>query len=335
MVPSSASRALSQVTSDEEDAGQQHLGGVEGGLRGGDVHAGLAQLARTGGGSGRRKAGSPPMPRSTRSPATVSAPSAVSLPATSRWTCCRRCSGRSTGPSSEHHRGHAEQHDRAEQRARCAAAAPRRRRTTRSAPAKPRGDVEGAADVQGVVGGGGDDLAGRQPAADRDADLCAVPAEELHRAERRAAASWRPRCGGAGRRTPPGPWPEPRTTSDQLAAAREVLRRRRPRCRPRPIARGTRACATIQIDAEDDADEQGAPLLPAGPQQEAAGDRRSGWPGSSKGRWRTMIDRTSSGRARNKPGFSLRLERGSRRPSSRHASRTPSSSSTSGRSTRS
>ena len=52
------------------------------------------------------------------------------------------------------------------------------------APDEPGGDVEGPAEPQRVVGGGGDDLAGRQPTADGDADLGAVPAEELHRPER-------------------------------------------------------------------------------------------------------------------------------------------------------
>ena len=43
-----------------------------------------------------RKVSSPPMPRSTRSPATVSAPSEVSSPASCRWAAWRRWSGRMT-----------------------------------------------------------------------------------------------------------------------------------------------------------------------------------------------------------------------------------------------
>ena len=43
-----------------------------------------------------RKTRSPPMPRSTRRPATVSAPTAVSWPTCSRCSRCRACSGRIT-----------------------------------------------------------------------------------------------------------------------------------------------------------------------------------------------------------------------------------------------
>ena len=57
---------------------------------------GVAHPRRTERRTGVRKVSSPPMPRSTRSPATVSAPSEVSSPASCRWAAWRRWSGRMT-----------------------------------------------------------------------------------------------------------------------------------------------------------------------------------------------------------------------------------------------
>ena len=83
----------------------------------------------------------------------------------------------------QHHRRYADQHDQAEQHG-GAQQQHRDDRVRRDGPREPGGDVEGPAESQRVVGGGGDDLAGGQPPADGDADQGAVPAEELHRPER-------------------------------------------------------------------------------------------------------------------------------------------------------
>ena len=81
--------ARAQPHDDEhEDAGQQHLRGVEGRLVAGDAVADGAHGLRLRG-IPLRKVCSPPMPRSTRSPATVSAPSPMSRPASSRCASWR------------------------------------------------------------------------------------------------------------------------------------------------------------------------------------------------------------------------------------------------------
>ena len=125
------------------------------------------------------------MPRSTRRPATVSAPRAVSLPATSRCTCWRRCNGRSSGPISSTIAGTPSRTTRPS----CTDALSRITATTTYdtiAPERRAEHVEGAADVQGVVGRGRDHLTGGQAAPDRHPDQRAVPGEQLHGAERRA-----------------------------------------------------------------------------------------------------------------------------------------------------
>ena len=211
------------------------------------------------------------MPRSTRSPATVSAPSAVSWPATSRCACWRRCSGRSSGPEQQHHRRHAEQHDEAE-RHRGAQQQHRDDGVGRQRPGQPGGDVEGPADPQRVVGRGRDDLAGRQPAADGDADRGAVPAEQLHGPERRAqpVVDGDPVPQDAGDGLHDG-----QAEHDQRPPARPPPgRRRRPRSEPAADRGRHQRLGDHPDDAVDDADQQRAPLLAAGPEQEAR--RRTG-----------------------------------------------------------
>ncbi len=140
------------------------------------------------------------MPRSTRSPATVSAPRAVSLPATSRCACWRRCSGRSSGPT---------------------AAPSRARRAGRRSPSsteraqqdhrdddvgddragEPGGHVEGAADVRGRRWWPpSHHLAGGQATADRHARpaRCAGRAAAWRGTTRCSQLSTATRC----RRTP-------------------------------------------------------------------------------------------------------------------------------------
>ena len=76
----------------------------------------VAHLLRAACGSASKNACSPPMPRSTRRPAAVSAPSAVSWPTSSRCSRWRACSGLITKPSSSDEHRHAEQHDEPERR---------------------------------------------------------------------------------------------------------------------------------------------------------------------------------------------------------------------------
>ena len=65
----------------------------------------------------------------------------------------------------------------------------------------------------------------------------------------------------------PGPRPGRSTTSDQRAAASRSCSAT-PACRPRPIAAGHQRLGDHPDHAEGHADEEGAPLLPAGPEQE-------------------------------------------------------------------
>ncbi len=131
-----------------------------------------------------RNVSSPPMPRSTRRPATVSAPRVVSSPTRRRCSVCRRLSGRSSGatpsassgtPSStssprkrrgvqQDHGDHEERHHRA---------------------GGPGGHVEGAADAEDVRGGHAHDVAGRDLRGQRGAQPGSLPGHQLLGAERR------------------------------------------------------------------------------------------------------------------------------------------------------
>ena len=116
----------------EEDARQQHLGGVQGGLRRRDVDAGPLAARATGCGSGARKAGSPPMPRSTRRPGDGVGAERGQLPGDLALDLLPALQRAQQRAEQQHHRGHADQHDQRRAAPRCAAAAPRRPRTTRS-----------------------------------------------------------------------------------------------------------------------------------------------------------------------------------------------------------
>ena len=272
-----------------------------------------------------RNISSPPIPRSTRRPATVSAPRVVSWPTSSRCSAWRRWSGRSSGATSSVSSGTPSSTTRPRHVEECSRITATTRRTR--PPRRPRRarDVERAAD------------AGRRP---RRSTLTTSPVGDLARqatrragppvrddqllgAEGRDRASCRPRTGAGRRRRPPAP-------ARRRAATRTT--RPAPRCRlsatpasmARPRSAGTTRLAAHPDDAEGDPAQQGAPLPPRDPPQvprrRPAG---SGVPGSVRGRAAHVTARVGGRRGvAGRPGFASRAGRltgvtpGCRRPAS-------------------
>ena len=219
-----------------------------------------------------RKVSSPPMPRSTRSPATVSAPSEVSSPASCRWAAWRRCSGRmtrvsdasSTGPPTSMmtpstHRA-VQQDDRHDEEA-------------DDGPGHPGGDVVGVADPPEVAGEAGDDLAGRH-----------LPGEGRPGPPHRALGDH----GGAERRDEPVAHGEP-----VPAVGRDGAEQAQAHDRAGPHEQGLLVVRDEPVDgladrrrdegdgqhprhAEQHAPQDGSPLAPSEPHEVAVGVQRRG-----------------------------------------------------------
>ena len=168
ILPDSAKRAPSQVTSDDEEPGNEDLRRVERRLRQRDVDAGLPHALRAARGNGR---GTRPRRRSRagragRLPCRRRAPS--SRPTSSRCARWRTCNGLITKLEQQHEHRHAEQHDEPE-RHRRREQDDRHHDVGDERAGEACGDVERAARADRVVRDRRDDLAGRELASNRRA----------------------------------------------------------------------------------------------------------------------------------------------------------------------
>ena len=136
---------------------------------------------------------------------------------------------------------------------------------------EPRRDVVRAAGPHRVVRDGGDDLARREPAADRRAGAGGVVRDELREAEGRLEPVEDgvpvPHDAGDGLRVP-----RPRRTSTQAASV-ELSSATIPSI-AWPIANGMNACATIQRTPNTTPGDERRHLVPADPEQQPNGRAR-------------------------------------------------------------
>ena len=119
------------------------------------------------------------MPRSTRSPPTMSLAVLESSPIRWRWCALRRSSGRSSGPISSISAGHADEDEQAE-RDRRAEQDDRDQEERDDRAGEPRGHVHHLAEVGDVVGADRDHLAGRDLARQGAAEVDGLAADQLH-----------------------------------------------------------------------------------------------------------------------------------------------------------
>ena len=210
----------------------------------------------------------------------MSAPSAVSLPTSSRWSRWRACSGLMIAAEQQHEHRHADQHDQPEHD---------RRRDEDHADddvgddraREARRDVVGAARAHRVVRDGGDDLAGRERPAHGRAGPGRVVRDELREPERglepvedRVAMPHHP-CKGLHQAEH-----QQRERPDREVAVRALDdpeldraadRERHQRLREHPP------------DPEEDPERERALLVLADPDNSRTGERVSGLPGSATG----------------------------------------------------
>ena len=215
-----------------------------------------------------RKASSPPIPRSTRSPATVSAPRAVSRPASSRWALWRRWRGFMTNASDATSSGPPNEHDEPEQE--------------RAAQQDDRDD---------------DERHDRAHEAREDVEAVAHPAEVAREAGQHLAGWHRAGQGGAGAADRPvGDHPGPEGGDEPVldgepvpAVAGDRRDQPEPHDGERPQDEGTPVTGDDPVvdgpahggrdegdgehprDAEGGAREEGAPLAACEPHEQAVG----------------------------------------------------------------
>ena len=216
------------------------------------------------------------MPRSTRRPATVSVPSVVRRPSSSRCAACRACSGRSAGPSSRPKTGTPTSTtlpSSGEADSSSAATSPKRDDRTGTA----GGDVQAAGDAERVGRADADDLTGRRAPPQvraepqrrvgrplrgaevrgqegRDGE--AVPADAgrgLHHAERQQRPRPHQQRPGPSRRPPRGRRPVRARTAPAPGRPSTARRRRRRRRWCAHCSRATRSRKRAGVRRSGDA----------------------------------------------------------------------------------
>jgi hypothetical protein len=225
-----------------------------------------------------KKVDSPPMPRSTRNPATVSAPSPMSAPEASRCGLAA-LQGTDEQPEQGHEDRHADEHDQT-QRPRGTQQDDRHDGIRDDRPREAGRDVEEPTQAHRVRRDGRDDIAGGDRASERRAGVGGLPADELHAPEgglhpvehghsmpQRARTCRHQRQPGE-HQTPPG---------QRRRIARDNALVDGPRDR-----RGDEGLRHHPQHPEGNAPHQGDPLAASHPAQECpAGERSTGVPGWS------------------------------------------------------